>query len=55
MSQTVVGIFNNADDARHAVSKLLDNGFSESNVDYARGSESEEYLQDASYREETHT
>src|SRR6185369_3590233 len=55
MSQTVVGIFNNADDASHAVRKLLDNGFNESNVDYARGSESEEYLHDASYREETHT
>jgi len=55
MSQTVVGIFNNADDARHAVSKLLDNGFNESNVDYARGPESEEYLQDANYHDETRT
>jgi stress response protein YsnF len=38
MSQTVVGIFNSADEARNAVDHLLNNGFGESNVDYASGS-----------------
>ena len=43
MSQTVVGIFNNSNEARNAVDQLLNNGFDERNVDYARGSESETY------------
>ena len=52
MSQTVVGIFNNADEAQRAVQKLLDNGFDEKNVDYARGSEAEDYVRDDQYRKE---
>ena len=38
MAQTVVGIFNSANEARNAVYNLLNNGFDESNVDYANGS-----------------
>src|SRR6476659_8941676 len=43
MSQTVVGIFNNANEARNAVDQLINDGFDERNVDYVRGSESEAY------------
>src|ERR1051325_9525175 len=38
MSQTVVGIFNNTEDAQHALHELHKNGFDDSNVDFARGS-----------------
>ncbi|MDB5229999.1 MAG: hypothetical protein JWN76_804 [Chitinophagaceae bacterium] len=33
MSHTVVGLFNNADTARNAVQKLVDDGFENSNID----------------------
>jgi uncharacterized protein (TIGR02271 family) len=33
MTQTVIGIFNNTSDAQNAVEALLDNGFTEGNVD----------------------
>jgi len=46
MSQTVVGIFNNANEARNAVDQLLNDGFDERNVDYARGSASDTYTSD---------
>ena len=46
MSQTVVGIFNNSNEARNAVDQLLNDGFVERNVDYVRGSESEAYTRD---------
>jgi len=38
MSHTVVGIFNNADEARNAVDQLANKGFDRSNIDYATGS-----------------
>jgi len=38
MSQTVVGIFDNANEAQRAVRELRNNGFDDSNVDYATGS-----------------
>ncbi len=38
MSHTVVGIFNNADEARSAVDQLVNRGFDRSNIDYATGS-----------------
>ena len=37
MSQTVVGIFDNADEAQRAVNELRNNGFDDNNVDYATG------------------
>ena len=40
MSHTVVGIFNNADEAKNAVDQLVNRGFDRSNIDYARGSAS---------------
>lgn len=43
MAQTVVGIFNNSNEARNAVDQLLNNGFNERDVDYARGSDSDTY------------
>ena len=39
MSHTVVGIFNNADEARKAVDELANRGFDRSNIDYASGSD----------------
>ncbi len=38
MLQTVIGIFNDADKAQSAVDHLLDDGFDETNVDFAKGS-----------------
>ena len=35
MKQTVIGIFNNTSDAQNAVEALLDNGFTEGNVDFS--------------------
>lgn len=46
MSHTVVGIFNNADEARNAVDELVNRGFDRSNIDYARGSASGNYTND---------
>ncbi|HYJ63007.1 MAG TPA: YsnF/AvaK domain-containing protein [Parafilimonas sp.] len=46
MSHIVVGIFNNADEAKNAVDKLVNSGFDRSNVDYARGSDSGYYTDD---------
>jgi uncharacterized protein (TIGR02271 family) len=40
MSQTVVGIFNNAEEARRAVDELVNRGFDRNNIDYASGSAS---------------
>ena len=40
MSHTVVGIFNNAEEARKAVDELVNRGFDRSNIDYGRGSAS---------------
>jgi len=40
MTHTVVGIFNDADDAKNAVDQLANNGFDRSNIDYSRGSSS---------------
>lgn len=37
MTQTVVGIFNNAEEARKAVDELVNRGFDRSNIDYASG------------------
>ncbi len=38
MTQTVIGIFNDADKAQIAIDHLLNNGFNESNIDFAKGS-----------------
>ncbi len=40
MSHTVVGVFNNADEAKNAVDQLVNTGFDRSNIDYASGSAS---------------
>ena len=40
MSHTVVGIFNNAEEARKAVDELVNRGFDRSNIDYASGAAS---------------
>jgi stress response protein YsnF len=46
MSHVVVGIFNNADEAKNAVDKLVNSGFDRNNIDYARGSDSGYYTND---------
>ena len=46
MSHTVVGIFNNADEARNAIEQLVNRGFDRSDVDYAAGSVSGDYPDD---------
>jgi uncharacterized protein (TIGR02271 family) len=40
MTHTVVGIFNNAEEARKAVDELVNRGFDRSNIDYASGAAS---------------
>jgi uncharacterized protein (TIGR02271 family) len=37
MSHTVVGLFNDTDKARHAIDRLIDDGFEESNIDMSAG------------------